>query len=204
MDTRGTLIRRQNCQLGRARRWAGFSLVELMVAITITAIGLAIAVPNISYVIISNQLTTVSNQFVAALNMAKIEAVRRNTSVQLCAGSNNGSDTLADGCAAAGAGAVVVVENDGTTKTTLQAAPTLPVNVSLSSTSAVRFTGAGLGRKVGDTSPTYTGLVIDLSSSKVKANNHRCIYMSTGSALTTCSYTVTSGGCPTSEPTSCQ
>ena len=55
--------------------------MELMVTISIAAIVLGIAIPNFSGLITSSRLTTSANQFVAALNLARSEAVKRGMSV---------------------------------------------------------------------------------------------------------------------------
>ena len=191
---------------------SGFTLFELMVTVAVSAILVGIAVPSYRGLIFSNRLTTATNDFIAAVNMAKLEAVRRNRAIQLCASSNNGSDTLGAGCSlntgcgtAGGApipGTVCLLDG-GTTPVPLYAAPTLPTGISLSSTSALRYGGQGLASRVGSTSPTYTGLLVDLSTTKLTTNNRRCVYITTGSTISSCSVTSTTG-CPTSEPTPCQ
>lgn len=69
----------------RARRSpAGFTLLELMVAITVLAIGLGLAVPSFMDLIRQNRLTTQTNGLMAALAIARSEAVKRGTPVTLC------------------------------------------------------------------------------------------------------------------------
>ncbi len=62
----------------------GVTLVELMVTIAVAAILLAVAVPGFRNLIVSNRLTATTNAFVAALNLARIEAIKRNARVTLC------------------------------------------------------------------------------------------------------------------------
>lgn len=59
----------------------GFTLIELMVTITIAAILLGIAIPSFTSVISSNRLTTSANELVTALNLARSEAVKRGQQV---------------------------------------------------------------------------------------------------------------------------
>jgi type IV fimbrial biogenesis protein FimT len=60
---------------------AGFTLLELMVVVSIAAILMAIAVPSFNATIRSNRLTSDANQFTTALNLARSEAVKRGLSV---------------------------------------------------------------------------------------------------------------------------
>jgi type IV fimbrial biogenesis protein FimT len=62
---------------------AGFTLVELLVVMTIAAILLAVGIPNLRSFIISNRLATASNDFFSALNLARSEAIKRSGSVTL-------------------------------------------------------------------------------------------------------------------------
>ena len=66
---------------------------------------------------------------------------------------------------------------------------------------ALRFGGDGLGSAIGDSAP-YTGLVADVYSSAITRDNHRCIYLTTGTLVSSCLYQ--NGACPASEPASCQ
>lgn len=194
---------------------SGFTLFELMVTVAVSAILLGIALPNYRNMIMTNRLTTATNDFVAAVSVARLEAVRRSTSIQICAGGtiNNGTDGLGLACAtttcgttasASVPGTVCMVQADGTTPVKLYTAPKMPTGISTNSTTALRFGGQGLARKVGDTSPTYTGLLIDVWTDKLTTNNHRCVYITTGSAISTCSYT-SINVCPANEdPTTCK
>lgn len=59
----------------------GFTLIELMVTVSIAAILLGIAIPNFTSTITSNRLTTNANELVSALNLARSEAVKRGQQV---------------------------------------------------------------------------------------------------------------------------
>lgn len=175
-----------------------------MVTITVSAILVAVAVPTYRGLIISNRLTTATNEFVAAINIAKIEAIRRNRPTQFCTNSavSNGDDPFKTACGST-AGAVFVLESDGSTTTKLYEAPKVPTDISLSLTGALRFGGQGLAQMVNGTVPLYSGLVADLSTTKISNSNRRCIYMTTGGAISTCSLT-SLNGCPPNETSSCQ
>jgi type IV fimbrial biogenesis protein FimT len=62
----------------------GFSLIELMVTVVVLAVVLAIAYPSFTGLINSNRLTGNANEMVAAIQLARSEAVTRNASVVLC------------------------------------------------------------------------------------------------------------------------
>ena len=59
----------------------GYTLMELMVTITIAGILLSIAIPNFTSIISSNRLTTYANELVTALNFARSEAIKRAVQV---------------------------------------------------------------------------------------------------------------------------
>jgi type IV fimbrial biogenesis protein FimT len=75
----------------RAHFLRGFTLVELMVTISVLAILLAIAVPSFSEVMPSSRLRSYANDFVASTTLARGEAIKRNSVVNLCASSNGTS-----------------------------------------------------------------------------------------------------------------
>lgn len=62
----------------------GFTLVELMVVLAVLAVLLGVAVPSFQNIINRNRLTAVTNEIVAAIQLARVEAVRRNGRVVFC------------------------------------------------------------------------------------------------------------------------
>ena len=65
-------------------RSRGFTLVELLVVMTIGAILVAAAVPSMSWFIATTRAGNASNTMVAAFELARSEAIRRNTIVSVC------------------------------------------------------------------------------------------------------------------------
>jgi type IV fimbrial biogenesis protein FimT len=61
----------------------GFSVIELMVTVTIAAVVLGMAVPAFQETIRNNRTAAATNQLVAALTLARSEAVNRNVQVTL-------------------------------------------------------------------------------------------------------------------------
>ncbi len=68
----------------------GFTLIELIVALSIAAILLTLAAPNMSGFILSQRLSGQVNDFVADLNLARAEAVKRANNIGVCTGTSAG------------------------------------------------------------------------------------------------------------------
>jgi type IV fimbrial biogenesis protein FimT len=66
----------------------GVTLVELMVALGILSILLVIATPSFRDAGLPSQLRAIANNMVAATQIARSEAIKRNTTVQLCVSSD--------------------------------------------------------------------------------------------------------------------
>jgi len=71
---------RRNTYIGQR----GFTLVELMVTVAVLVIVLAIAVPSFQAMTHRNRLTAITNEMVGALQLARVEAIRRNARVIFC------------------------------------------------------------------------------------------------------------------------
>ena len=79
------------------RNNTGFTLIEMMVTITVAAILLGIAVPSFSKMIERNRLSTGVNEFMGALMIARSEAVNRSLPVSICVSDDGAScDTSLD------------------------------------------------------------------------------------------------------------
>jgi type IV fimbrial biogenesis protein FimT len=68
---------------------AGFTIVELMVTVAVASVLMAIAVPSFNQIVVSNRLTTQSNDMVGAISVARSEAITRNARITLCRVPNN-------------------------------------------------------------------------------------------------------------------
>lgn len=67
----------------------GFTIIELMMAILIISIVLAIGVPSFNTIILNNRLASQMNTVISTLNFARSEAVKLgNSSVSICGSSN--------------------------------------------------------------------------------------------------------------------
>jgi type IV fimbrial biogenesis protein FimT len=76
---------------------SGFTILELMVVVTIAAILMGIAIPSFMEAIRSNRLTTYANELVTALNLARSEAVKRGVNVTVRRVDNLSSTNLGVG-----------------------------------------------------------------------------------------------------------
>jgi prepilin-type N-terminal cleavage/methylation domain-containing protein len=85
-----------------APRGAGFTLVELMCALAVTAILLAIGVPSLHRLITSRAVAAHVDTFTSALRFARSEAAKRGVPVSVCASLE--PDRAEPACAASGAG----------------------------------------------------------------------------------------------------
>lgn len=75
----------------RAAPVAGYTLIELLVVIIIIGVVAAIAFPNFQGMANGNRLTSGTNEVVATLQMARLEAIRRNSRVVVCSSTNGTS-----------------------------------------------------------------------------------------------------------------
>ncbi len=66
------------------RRARGFTVIELLVAVTVSAILLGISVPNFRSFIQNNRIVSATEDFVTAINQARIESLKRGVRVYLC------------------------------------------------------------------------------------------------------------------------
>lgn len=70
------------------KKQTGFTLIELIITVTILGIMAAIAVPNYSSFINRNQQSSAYNNLVGMISLARLEAVKRSQVVTLCISSN--------------------------------------------------------------------------------------------------------------------
>lgn len=188
--------------VGRSGPWCvdrarigGFTLVELMVTLAVASILLVIAVPSFRNIMLSSRLDTAANDFVAALNTARMEAIKANASSQFCSNSAtlNTTSTLGTACASE-AGAVVLTE--GASAARVRVGPTsVSGGIQLhGNVQAIQFGGDGLGRVAGTSTPATVASLVDLCTSSLSSNNHRVISITSGSVVSVS--TTSTGSCP--------
>ena len=60
-----------------------FTLIELIVTLAVAAILVSMALPNMRYMLISNRITSKTNEFIATINYVRNEAITRSNRVQI-------------------------------------------------------------------------------------------------------------------------
>jgi len=115
---------------------SGFTLIELMVTITIAAILLLIAIPGFQAVSQRSQQTNVTNDLVALIGRARSEAVTRNKNIVICVSSDQ--STCSVGSVTWESGWIMFSDNDNNSlrsggEELLQVHPALAANVTLRS-----------------------------------------------------------------------
>lgn len=77
----------------RSKNW-GFTIIEVIVVITIISILMVMAIPNMSTILESNQATEQSHNFISAIQLGISESEKNNITTTLCA-KNESSNTCA-------------------------------------------------------------------------------------------------------------
>lgn len=75
-------------EIGMSKQLRGFTLIELMVTLSVLAIVLGIAIPSFQKQIVNNKSVALGEEFAAALNYARSQAVKTTKRVSICASSN--------------------------------------------------------------------------------------------------------------------
>ena len=90
----------------------GFTLVELLVTLAVLAVVVVAGVPGFESIVNGNRLAAASNETIAALQSARLEAIRRNRRVAVCASANANAGASATCSASSPDGWLVFVDND--------------------------------------------------------------------------------------------
>lgn len=67
-----------------AKHAAGFSLIELIVSIVVVVVITTVAIPSFISLVNNNRLTSQANEFLAAVTLARTEAIKQNENMVFC------------------------------------------------------------------------------------------------------------------------
>jgi type IV fimbrial biogenesis protein FimT len=132
---------------------AGFTLVELIITLTIAGILIALAAPAMQTFILDQRLTTQANDFIADLGLSRSEAIRRGSNVVICKQGGSVSSPSCSTSAAWGTGWVAFVDADSdsvldSSESVLRVRQSLDggntLNAIPSSTNSIVFANTGL------------------------------------------------------------
>ena len=158
-------------------RAIGFTLVELMVTISIMSILLAIAAPSYNTTIASTRMSGEINSLLGSLNLARSEAVKRGLQVDVCPQAGGVCGT---GVTDWSSGWYVVVDSTSTNIKILNLSTHTPSDTLTSTlTTYPYFTPAGY-TYYANAGPAY----ITLRSTPDVPGLRRCIFFNAGSYTT--------------------
>ena len=155
----------------------GFTLIELIIAIVLTALLVTLAVPSFQIMLANGQIRTATQALYDGLQLARVEAIRRNERVVF---TNS-----------AGSNWTVTIEADGTVVQTRSSSEgTRQATVAVTPNGATQVTFDSLGRVVTNTdaSASITTLDIDVPTSLIAAadSKEQRVSITTGGAVRTC------------------
>jgi type IV fimbrial biogenesis protein FimT len=75
----------------------GFSMLELMITLSIGAILATVAAPSYQSMMVQSRLSTQSNEFLTALHYTRSEAIKRGTRVTICKSNASGDSCTSGG-----------------------------------------------------------------------------------------------------------
>lgn len=166
------------------RNARGFSLIELMVTIAIAAILVALAAPSFKSLLLNSQIRTGGQALTDGLNLARVEAIRRNERVIFTKGTQSAW--------------TVTLESNASV---LQSRPftegSNSVNVTVTPNGATKVTFDGLGRAVANADATtpISQLDIDVPTTLLSAAQSKDLRLviTSGGAVRLCDPNLTTG-----------
>jgi type IV fimbrial biogenesis protein FimT len=167
----------------------GFTLIELMVTLAVAAILVAAAIPGFQSIVNSNRLAGASNELVAGLQTARMEAIRRGRRAVVCASANANAGASAT-CATTNLdGWIAFVDNSDPANNTFDSVgDTLLRNsvldgpVLVDGEASVVYRGDGLARESDGSTLMTDGHIRIRIDTNHPATNVRCVDITTGGA----------------------
>jgi len=151
-----------------ARRARGFTILELMMVVAVVAVLAAIALPNLSDVIVRTRLKTAASDLHTSLVFARSEAVKRNAGMQVVPVSTASPPDWTQGWS-------VQVQAAGTVLTKQDAYQSLTINTTnaaYAATAVPSVTFSGTGRETGSGG---AGVAFVITSAAYPLIRARCV-----------------------------
>lgn len=70
---------------------AGFTLIELIITVTIAGVLMTVGIPSFREIIVNSQISSQANEFIADLNYARSVAVTKKNTISICPSTNSTS-----------------------------------------------------------------------------------------------------------------
>jgi len=125
----------------------GFTLLELLVVLAIAGVVAAFAIPSYRHSIITARINKASGSFSSALLLARSEAVKRGTQVNIIPVTNAGTTVWTNGWR---------VELNNTAKTLIQLYEPLNKDISVTKVKPISFLSTGIRNDLAANGPTVT------------------------------------------------
>lgn len=164
----------------------GFTLIEILVTVTLAGLLLTLAVPAFTNIVASSRVMDQTNELVAALNFARSEAVKRNATIIVC---RTASET-ATNCAGNGTWRYFMITTAPTAGTVIRRGRldefgnTQYVQSSLTNERVI-FGPDGLARNGSATGPLMSGESFTVCSTRYTQENIRRLTLGAGSRIST-------------------
>lgn len=155
---------------------AGFTLIELMVAITILAILLFIALPNFAVWMQNTQIRTAGEAVLNGMQLARAEAIRRNVNVELRMDVSSGWTALV-----AGPGGEVIQS-----RLAGEGSAAALVTITPAGANTVTFSSFGSVATNADGTATVTEIKIDSPAIAAADSRELCILVRAGGNVRMC------------------
>lgn len=179
----------------RARTQVGFTLIEMMIAMSVFALLILAALPSFRTWVQNTQIRTTAEGMLNGFQLARAEAVRRNASVEL-------EFDTASGWVARLSGTSTTIQTRSSQEGTGSAVTTITPS------GATKATFNGLGRLVtnADSSTSITEIKVDSTAIAASDTRELCITVSAGGVVRLCDPNVAAGdtrACLPAVPTGC-
>lgn len=166
----------------RGLRQRGFTLMELMVSITVLGVLTAITVPSFINMMNRNRLAGEANELLAAIQYARTEAIRTNTNVTFCGASAADADSDAECADGQQPYWVVLGRTAGGAQEQLRVnTVSAPIKVS-SDLEKITFSADGLARDPA-TKALVTGEIVVCMETTNPPQNKRVLNVASGSRV---------------------